>query len=179
LSATSTELEPEALRLWLAPGASRALSPAALWLGIELGAEQPLGSLSLLVDLQVRHGGLARTDAEVSATGLSVSVALGPRVAFAPFQLVVGAGMRTGYVQLSASPRRSDLGGDTQAGLWFGPLAAAALHVALAPPVALRLGLEGGYVLRPVVGLDQAALDLFSLRGAWLSAGLGASVELR
>jgi hypothetical protein len=169
----------DALRLWLAPSASRALAPSALWLGLELGVEHALGPLALIADVQARYGQETRAEVELGATGVSGSVALGPRVGSAPWQLLIGAGLRAGLVQLSAEPSRAGVSGDSHGGPWLGPLATAALQLSLAPPLALRLGLEAGYVLRPVVGLDEHGKELLALRGPWLSASLGVSLGLR
>jgi hypothetical protein len=166
------------IRLWLAPGLSRAGAPATTLFGFDLGISHELAILALLGDVQARFGRAGVTDAEVAVQTFSVGLACAALLARGAFQLTLGPGVRTGHVALSARAERADLSGDELTGLWLGPMAVAAAELTVLGTGALRLAVEAGYVARPVRGLDQHDRDLFGLHGPWLSATLGVALGL-
>lgn len=158
------------LRLWIGPALARAAAPATTLLGASAGIAQSFGVLSLNAELQALFGSAELTDANVAVQALSARVALAPQLTLGSFVLSAGAGVRAGHVRLAADAQRPQLIGDTFSGLWFGPLALAALDVDVARPGSLRIELEAGYVARGVAGQDTHAQTLLAMRGLWISA---------
>jgi hypothetical protein len=186
-SAAPADVDPDAgrdraapasppIRLWLAPGLSRAGSPSTTLLGLDAGISHELAPFALLGDVQARWGRAGVADAEVAVQTFSVGLACAAVLARGAFRLTLGPGVRTGHAALSARAERADLSGDELTGVWLGPMALAAAELRLLGTGALRLAVEAGYVVRPVRGLDQHDADLFGLRGGWLSTTLGVAL---
>jgi hypothetical protein len=165
--------EPEraALRLWIGPGLARAAAPATTLLGASAGIARTFGPFALSGELQALFGSAELSDANIAVQALSARVALAPQLALGAVVLSAGAGVRAGHVKLTAESQRSELVGDSFAGLWFGPVALAAVDVDVAPPGSLRFAFETGYVVRGVAGQDALSQHtLLAMRGVWVSA---------
>jgi hypothetical protein len=168
-----------ALQLWLAPALSIAGAPATALLGADLGAAYALGPVLVVLDVEARFGQSDRTASEVSLRAFSAGAALMPLwIDGRGAQLSAGAGFRIGHIAMTGSSSNDAVAADQLSGVWLGPALLAALQLPLAGPSALRLALEGGYVARPVVGLDERGAERMVLRGPWLSASVGFALEL-
>jgi hypothetical protein len=158
------------LRLWIGPALARAAAPATTLLGASAGIAHSFGVLALSGELQALFGSAELADANVAVRALSARVALAPQLTLGTFVISAGAGVRAGHVQLAADAQRPQLVGDTFSGLWFGPVALAALDMDVLRPGSLRIAVETGYVVRGVAGQDAHAQTLLAMRGLWISA---------
>jgi hypothetical protein len=166
-------------RLWVGAGLARAGSPGTTLYGADVGGSRVLGSFALDAQLDARWGAASLDQGEVTVQSFAASLAIAPVLAAGPVQLQVGPGLRAGYLRLAATPRSTDRRGDSLAGVWFGPIAAAAVQLALFEPGMLRLGVEAGYAVHSVAGRDVDDSRLLDLRGAWFSTTLAFALGLR
>jgi len=168
-----------ALQLWLAPALSIAGAPATALLGADLGATYALGPVLLAFDAEARFGQSDRTASEVSLRAFSAGAAVMPLwIDGNGAQLSAGAGFRIGHIAMAGSSSSDAIAADQLSGVWLGPALLAALRLPIGGPSALRIALEGGYVARPVVGLDERGVERMALRGPWLSASVGLALGL-
>jgi hypothetical protein len=174
----STSTRPGRWRLWLAPGVSRAAEPATLLLGVDAGTTHGIGPLALGLELQARWGRADLDDAEVTVRVFSAALTAAPALRLGAIELSAGPGVRVGYVQLLAHSLRTDLVGEALDGVMLGPIGVASAHLDLSGRSALRFALEGGYASRRLVGNAPGSREVLALRGLWLSATLGLSLQL-
>jgi hypothetical protein len=167
-----------ALQLWLAPALSIAGAPATALLGADVGAAYALGPVLLVLDAQARFGQSDRAVSGVAIRSFAAAAAVMPRLIQSSVQLSAGAGFRIGHIAMTGSSKSAALAADDLSGVWLGPALLAALQLPLAGPSALRVALEGGYVVRSVVGLDEQGAERMALRGPWLSASVGLALGL-
>ncbi|HMI92700.1 MAG TPA: hypothetical protein VK509_15095 [Polyangiales bacterium] len=166
------------LRIWLAPGFSRAGAPGTLLFGVDAGAGYELGPFVLGLELQGRWGHAGLDEAEVNVRMFSAAITATPALALGEVELLLGPGLRVGYGRLAATSLRDDLAGDTLEGAFLGPIAVAAAQLDVSRYSALRCALEIGYAARSLVGNAPGDRELLALRGAWLSATLGLALQL-
>jgi hypothetical protein len=166
------------LGLSLSAGAARLLRPAAIGPLFGLGLSGRRAALSLDADVALELARVSLDQAEVHARLLSVSVAAGWHVAIERLDLGLELGLRGASVQLTAAARSAGVRGTSFSGVTLLPLARATLAVQLSQAFAARLGVEAGYVARPLSGLDADGQDLVALRGLRLAATLAAVLWL-
>ena len=168
-----------ALQLWLAPALSIAGTPTTALLGADLGAAYALGPVLLVLDAQARFGQSDRAISEVALRSFSAGAGVMPILIDASsVQLSAGAGFRIGHIAMIGRSSSAALAADDLSGIWLGPALLAALQLPLAGWSALRIAVEGGYIARPVVGLDEQGAERMALRGVWLSASLGLALRM-
>jgi hypothetical protein len=167
------------LRMWLAPGFSRAGAPGTMLFGVDGGVGHRFGLLVLGLELQGRWGQASLDEAEVAMRMFSAAVTATPPIALGrQVELLLGPGLRAGYARLSARSLRADLDGGTLDGAFLGPIGIAAAHLGISRYSALRLAFEAGYAARSLIGNAADSSELLAVRGLWLSATIGLALQL-
>lgn len=177
---TASEAEAPTLLLVQAGGAWTEAS-GVRWGGL-VALEQGLGVspwAAVRVDLALDQGVRAVALGRLWVTSASLGARAGPAARLGSAWLSAGLGARLGVAWVRGEPQDPVLAqGGTARGLWAGPLVGGTAAWALgegpvAKRVRLALSLEGGYVLRRVVGLAET--ESAGLEGPWGSAVAGAS----
>jgi len=92
-----------------------------------------------------------------------------------------GPGVRVGWSQIigiptqpptSCPPPGCDLSGEAIHGLWLGPVLSGRIAFVLPEALVFSASVEGGLVVRPLIGTDSSGLALFGYDGPWLGGGL-------
>jgi hypothetical protein len=165
-------------RVWLAGGALRGYDPALFAPAAAAGLERHVAPFVLAGDLVFERGQERASAAQLTAYGLSASIAPGVCFEGSQLELLLAIGARAGYARLSASPLRAGLVGRELSGFFLAPIAQSALQVKLSRRWAIRVALELGYVAKPVRGLDTNGQSLLAQRGLRLSATGGLALSL-
>lgn len=153
-------------------------SPRATLWGAALGSRVALGSRwSLLLDTRFERGDDALVLAAVRWSSLSGLVGAATRLHAGPLELSAGLGVRAGWLSLSATAAPPDRGQSLTA-----PWAAVSLPLraalSLGGSVRPLVGAEAGFVTLPVRGKVSDGELLVEHSGVWLSACIGAAIEL-
>ncbi len=159
--------------LWLAGGAARAFEPALFAPLLAFGVARRFSALGLDAGIAIERGQRRTAQALATARDLSLGVAVAWHAGGGPIDLGLGLGVRAGYGLLAASPRQPDLSGRTLSSWFVVPLARASLELRVASKLALRTACEGGYVVKPIRGLDADRATLLALRGLRITLVLG------
>jgi len=170
--------EPVRLGLSLHAGAARALEPAVVAPAFALGALQRWAAFSVQLDVALELARLQRELAVVNARQLSLSLAPGWQVTWRRFELGLALGLRVGHSQLTATAREAGQHGVTLSGWVLMPIARATLELVVLRALGLQLGVEAGYVVKPLRGLDADGQSLAATRGLRVAALLGVVVWL-
>jgi hypothetical protein len=161
--ARTAAVSPQRAALWLGLGVLRGFEPARWAPSLALGGALGLGLFAATADLGFDWSQQRRREASVAARVLSVSLAPRLRLARRRWAWDGGVGLRLGMVWLSARARDETLTGRSVSGLLLSPIVQSALSFAVAPRWALRLGLELGYAVRSVRGLDADGALLLAM----------------
>lgn len=159
--------------VFLEAGATRAFEPALFAPAIVAGLSRGFAPFALIGDVVYERGQTGTLDASVTAQSLSLSVAPAWQISARRLTLSLALGLRGGYAQLAATPRRPGLVGRELSGFFLTPISDASLQLRLTHHWAARLALELGYVIKPVRGLDADQGTLLELRGLRLALALG------
>jgi hypothetical protein len=165
------------LSVWVAPSFALAAEPSVALFGGELGVAHAFGPLLVSLDTHARFGHSARGGSEVALRVLSLGAFAGLILLDDGVQLSAGPGLRLGHAAMTASSSSAGVTAKDLDGVWLGPALMAALQVPLAAATLLRFAIEGGYVAKPIIGLDEDGADRLALRGPWLSVGLGLALR--
>ncbi len=150
---------------------------ATLW-GAALGSRIGLGSRwSLLLDTRFERGDDALSLAKVRWSSLSGLLGVASRLRAGPLELSAGLGARVGWLSLSATAA-PPYQGQSMTAPWAGVAVPLRASFALGGSVKPFVGAEAGYVTLPVRGNVGDGERLVEHSGAWLSASLGAAIEL-
>jgi hypothetical protein len=149
-------------------------APSTTLSGGSLGAALVLGrTWSLLLDTGYTRGVTHTSPADVRWS--SWTAFAGPLATYRAGPLLLGAslGLRGGWLTLHAIATRPDEGRRLGAP-WLGIAVPLRAEAELVGPLRGLLSLEGGHVLSPVRGNDDAGRALTSHRGVWGMLGAGA-----
>jgi hypothetical protein len=130
------------------------------------------GPWAAMFDVRLDGGATDTVPARVVWTMLGGSAAFLFEQHFGVAHLGVGAGVRAAHLALDASAPAPD-SGRTVRGAWLGPMLPVRARFLLAPPVALLVTLEGGYVTLPVRGVVEGGEPIVEADGPWISLGVG------
>jgi hypothetical protein len=184
--AASSASEPSAARpttelptaIWLGVGVLRGYRPAVWAPTLALGAAHSFGRLALAADLEFDWASQSSTLAQVGARSLGLGLAPQLQLLAGQLEWFVGLGARVAYVWLSADSRSADLTGATLSGLVITPTMHSALQLRIGERGFVRLGIELGYVVKTLRGLDAERAGLFEARGLRAVGLVGAGFRL-
>jgi hypothetical protein len=171
-SAAGPEAPPQRAReVWLGAGVLHAFQPA-IWLpAFAVGAADSFGHFAGAADAGFGWGQTSESAARIRVRLLALGLALGLHVEGERAAGTLGVGLRGGYAWLLATPRESGVSGRQLSGVFLAPIVQGAFELRLTEAWRARLGLELGYVVKPVRGLDADQTTLLALRG-FLGSGL-------
>ena len=179
------EPEPEPERttpprgaLWLGLGVLRGFEPGRWAPSLALGGALRLRLFAATADVSFDWSEQTRSEATVRARVLSLSLAPRLRLTRGRWAWDAGIGLRLGVAWLSAQARAEGLSGKSVSGLFLSPVLQSALCYGLAARWAMRLGLELGYTVRSVRGLDADGALLLALDKLRVAPSLAVELAL-
>lgn len=131
-----------------------------------------VGPWAAVFDVRLDGGATDTVPARVVWTMLGGSAAFLFEQRLGVAHLGVGAGVRVAHLTLDASAPVPD-SGRTVSGVWLGPILPVRARFLLAPPIALLVTLEGGYVTLPVRGVVEGGEPIVEADGPFISLGVG------
>jgi hypothetical protein len=168
---SSTESRPELWReVWLGAGVMRAFEPGVWLPALAVGAADSFGRFAGSADAGFAWGEQRSSAARIRVRVLSLSLAPALQLEGDRVGGSLAVGLRAGYAWLLATPREAGVSGRQLSGVFLAPVARGALELRVSEAWRARLGLELGYVIKPVRGLDADQSTLLALRGVFASA---------
>ncbi len=165
--------------VWFLGGATRRFESSPFTAGASASVGVPINAW-LQQDLALRFDRAERSNASGTLELQSVSAGLVPHLRWARDRLIfeLGAGMHGGWVFLRGKASQENVTPGELSGAWLGVGAEASVELMLGNAFGLRLGVDGGHVVRPVIGLvdDQPAMGVW---GPWFGLQLGVTWHSR
>jgi hypothetical protein len=168
-------------RAWLGAGIAREGRPAMRAASLQTGFTAAIARwpAALQGALLLQRGARAVSAGDVVAWNVSGAAAMGGQLTIAWVELTLGLGLRLGYARLHGDARGgSQVLGRTVSGLWWGPAAFVGAVLPSHTRWGVRCGLDLGYVVKDVRGLDGAGSGAYGVEGFQLHANLGVSLRL-
>ena len=149
-----------------------------LWGGALTVADGGPRHIGWVADLSFEHGDRRFSIGRVSTDSLSGLVGIVGQASRGRLDARGGVGARVGIAWLSGTPGDPDTAvGGTVRGSWWGPAVLVDSGVRLGRRAVVRLGLEGGRVLRPVTAIVQGE-SAVAIGGIWWRSALGVGFAL-
>ena len=140
---------------------------------------QPVASLgarvsrgSAMLDLQLHHGTRVVPAGDVGSDALSLGAAAMVRANLGAVEVAGGIGLRGGWVRFAGHESAPMLHGHVLWGPWFGPIVTGEASIPMTSQLSIAAGVEGGYVVVPVVALSGER-TVGAIAGGWLAVHLG------
>ncbi len=165
--------------VWFLGGATRRFESAPFTAGASASLGVPINAW-LQQDLALRFDRALRSTSSGTLELQCVSAGLVPHLRWTSDRLIfaLGAGVHGGWVALRGKASQENVTPGELSGAWLGVGAEASVELMLGDAIGLRLGVEGGHVVTPVVGLvdDRPAMGVW---GPWFGMVSGVTWHLR